>query len=87
MKKEISPLIAAWHYFVHISCNFRLDNSGEKMPISGGRMPIFEEKETSRKKERENVLNFPTLKGNIYMHSSFNFWHARYLATDMECEF
>ena len=28
-EREISPLIAAWHYFVHISCNFRLDNSGE----------------------------------------------------------
>ena len=29
LEKEISSVIAAWHYFVHISCNFRLDNSGE----------------------------------------------------------
>ena len=40
-EREISPLIAAWHYFVHISCNFRLDNSGENANFKKERMLGF----------------------------------------------
>ena len=81
--REISPLIAAWHHFVHISCNFRLDNSAEKMPISGGKECQYLGNKKLPEEKRKSVQNAKKV-----MLSSFNFWQAGYLAeSDTECEF
>ena len=63
LEKEISSVIAAWHYFVHISCNFRLDDCGEKYQF-------LEREKCKYKRIRIGINMFPSLKGEIYVNST-----------------
>ena len=75
LEKEISSVIAAWHYFVHISCNFRLDDCGEKYQ--------FLEREKCKYKRIRIGIKYvsKSKRGNLCELNSFNFWHTCYLVS------